>query len=272
MTSKLEKQPFPTSDVKTYVYIDPKNLKNADIMNVKKELERNSEVELYPSAYHAFSNSEYKKVSNNLVKTLQSPGTEWCDGVNLDYISYTFNESNLLIIVKHKTTVLGFSAINIYGDRMNLEIICTNNAYKGVGTFMDTLLNDIAVDAGIESIGLEAVTTAVGFYLKTGYNCVDDLCPMEKVIEARIRPKTERVKPTKSSVTLVKRTRGTTVAKPSTKRARGPTVAKPVEKPSTKRTRVTPSKPAKGSIIQTRSKTMKAREPMKSKPIEITYL
>jgi hypothetical protein len=236
-----EKRPFPTSDVETHVYIDPKNIKAYREMNeVKRKLEINGELEVYPSIHHpTFSHADYKTTCKELLKVLADPRSNWCDGVSLDYVKDTFEgeEHLMLIVVKHRGVLLGFSAINVYADRMNLEIICTNNNYKGVGTYMNTLINDIAVDIDVESIGLEAVTTAVGFYLKVGYECVDDLCAMEKSIVKRSRDQTMRKVNTK------------TVGKP---------IGKPIGKLTAKRPRsLEPAETGKRSRSQTAEETVK---------------
>lgn len=226
----IEKRPFPSSNVTTHIYIDPKHIKTLpEMKQVQEKLEPDADIELFPSVYHSsFTHSDYQQISKQLIGVLSNPRANWCDGVNLTYVKDTFAEDHIiLIVIKHQDTLLGFSAINVYADRMNLEIICTNNLYKGVGTYMNTLINDIAVDIGVESIGLEAVTSAVGFYLKTGYECVDDLCPMEKIIENRIstrklRTTTKRKpsSPVAATSPSKKRKMTKTIAKRKTKSAR----------------------------------------------------
>lgn len=232
--SAREKKTFPTSDVTTHVYINPKNIKALNEMRVVKDkLEINGDIELYPSIHHStFEPSDYTKICTNLVNVLNDPASNWCEGVNLEYVKDTLMEDHImLVVVKHKQVLLGFSAINVYSDRMNLEIICTNNNYKGVGTHLNTLIHDLAVDLDVDSIGLEAVTSAVGFYLKVGYECVDDLCPMEKTVESRQRPLIKRPKLTKAfkmkkSSSKTKRSRSnSSIDNVSPKRARV-TVAK----------------------------------------------
>jgi hypothetical protein len=165
---------------------------------------------------------EYESITKPLMNIIKQPGSKWCDGVEEEYVEYIFNNCNGIIVLKHAEELLGFCSIIFKKSHIHIDIICTNNEYKGVGTVMINAINDIGYDLDMDKVTLESITTAVGFYLKMGYKCVDDVCPMDKDIETRSQPR-KTMKRKYNSQSNVSRKSSKTSTKRATK-AKSPAV------------------------------------------------
>lgn len=157
------------------------------------------------TTHASLSEDEYKSVSNDLAALLKQPKSKWCDGVEIDYIEYIFANCNALFVAKSDSVFLGFCSIKLKKSAIHVDIICSNNEYKGVGSNLITAINDFGHDLEMNKVSLDSITDAVGFYLKMGYRCKDEVCPMDKEIETRIKPLTKKRNLTKT----VKRSRPT---------------------------------------------------------------
>jgi hypothetical protein len=106
-----------------------------------------------------------------------------CLGIGDDYRYNTLRESRGVIFLDKITLsnakqgkftdYLGFATIEVKNDDddlyLEVPLICSNLAYKGMGTKLVEALVDIAKASGCKYIELESVKSAVDFYEKMGF-------------------------------------------------------------------------------------------------------
>jgi hypothetical protein len=78
----------------------------------------------------------------------------------------------------------GIMGLNANEDKLHIEIVCTNNTlYKGIGTYLIDVANEIAVIMNKTVLTLDSVKRAVPFYEKMGFKDVKrNTIPMDKIV------------------------------------------------------------------------------------------
>lgn len=103
--------------------------------------------------------------------------TKLCKNLNEVYV-LDMEPSNLIIALYDNSDVIGlvravssFDIVNeSFDDVWYIQLICAyTDHFKGVGTYLLSLTETIAIDNGAKKMTLSAVQSAVGFYLSKGY-------------------------------------------------------------------------------------------------------
>jgi len=103
-----------------------------------------------------------------------------CGDINMGYIHGKVSKSHAYIKISAKGSnkLCGFALLNINFTLKFIEIfaICADKTYKGVGTYIIDCLLKLANQLNFNVIKLSAITNAVPFYLKNGFNCAEHGC------------------------------------------------------------------------------------------------
>ena len=128
---------------------------------------------------------EFNRIQTQIISTTVTESENLCVGIKKVNITQNVNTSDVIMTVLIDTVLRGFVTMNLQGDTQTIHIglICANNNYKGIGSYIMNIVESIATHASFSEIKLESVTNAVGFYIKKGYSC-DKLCKMKKTIGA----------------------------------------------------------------------------------------
>jgi len=123
-----------------------------------------------------------------------------CKDIGLDYAISSFNRCHGFFVIndtsKPGLPVVGFTVVSFNNDSIKVHLICTLQKYKGVGAFLINFLKTITKKyLDLNYIRLDAVTSAVEFYLKYGYECGGHGCQMELRVPGSANP--EYADPTK---------------------------------------------------------------------------
>jgi hypothetical protein len=106
-----------------------------------------------------------------------------CSGLNPSYVERSLEQCDTTLVLKQSDTILGV-CILYKKDTLYIDIFCTNALYKGVGTYMMTIVKDLAKRMGITNTTLCSVKSATGFYEKMNFaknttvKCDSSLVPM----------------------------------------------------------------------------------------------
>lgn len=106
-----------------------------------------------------------------------------CKDIGLDYAVNSFNKCHGFFVIndtsKPDLPVVGFTTVVFSHSYMKIQLICTLQKYKGVGAYFMNFLKTVAEGyLELNYILLEAVTSAVEFYLKYGYQCRGNGCEL----------------------------------------------------------------------------------------------
>jgi hypothetical protein len=129
----------------------------------------------------------------DLIKTFIAPISDICTSIGEGYRLQSLSESNL--IIAYYTTeegksdnekLIGFvTAKYSLNQFIDIDLICTNYRYKGVGKQLIQIVKDIAKESAIPKITLNSVLPSVPFYAYQGFNVntekidIDLLLPMK---------------------------------------------------------------------------------------------
>ena len=123
----------------------------------------------------------YEAVCDTVHRVLLQKNTAFCQGLNEEFIDESLEKADAIVLVEsvsnRNKTLYGFATIQFNVHALFVDLICTNNAFSGTGTFMMDILNQAATLLKKEQIELNSTTAAVGFYLKKNFKC-HDTCPM----------------------------------------------------------------------------------------------
>jgi len=97
---------------------------------------------------------------------LDDSSEEMCTGIYEMHIRGALNDADIIIAFYKDETILGFLLAELKEDLKTLYIslICTAPRYKGVGTRLIRIIKRIAFVNDINTIALDAVTSAKNFY------------------------------------------------------------------------------------------------------------
>jgi ankyrin repeat protein len=129
----------------------------------------------------------------DLIKTFIAPISDICTSIGEGYRLQSLSESNL--IIAYYTTeegksdnekLIGFVTAKYRPNQfIDIDLICTNYRYKGVGKQLIQIVKDIAKESAIPKITLNSVLPSVPFYTYQGFNVntekidIDLLLPMK---------------------------------------------------------------------------------------------
>jgi ankyrin repeat protein len=128
----------------------------------------------------------------DLIKTFIAPISDICTSIGEGYRLQSLSKSNLIIAYytseegkSDNEKLIGFVTAKYSPNQfIDIDLICTNYRYKGVGKQLIQIVKDIAKESAIPKITLKSVLPSVPFYSYQGFNVntekLDiDLLPMK---------------------------------------------------------------------------------------------
>jgi hypothetical protein len=128
----------------------------------------------------------------DLIKTFIAPISDICTSIGEGYRLQSLSKSNLIIAYytseegkSDNEKLIGFVTAKYSPNQfIDIELICTNYRYKGVGKQLIQIVKDIAKESAIPKITLTSVLPSVPFYSYQGFDVntekLDiDLLPMK---------------------------------------------------------------------------------------------
>jgi hypothetical protein len=145
---------------------------------ITHNMENQTKLEKY-NKINIIKSSNPKVMYKNYCKFIlnQINNKNFCIGLNSDYVSDSLAVSDALLFVYKNNESGGFATLNFIDSTLKIDVICTNNTMKGMGSFMIKTIKNIAHKLGMTKIALESVSSAVGFYIKQQFDC-NPLCSM----------------------------------------------------------------------------------------------
>lgn len=133
----------------------------------------------------------FKAGINPIISKVRAPNSKFCSGLASPYVRRSLHSSMMTLCIKSTTdsTMYGFLTMGVArgkrskkdNDKINIidiDIVCANSDYSGVGTYMVQVVKKMAPILDCSRITLQSVTEALPFYLKNKFECDDDYCPM----------------------------------------------------------------------------------------------
>ncbi len=107
-----------------------------------------------------------------------------CDGLDEEHLKYSLMTCQMVLFFYSGKEIHGIMGLNANEDKLHIEIVCTNNTlYKGIGTFLIDVANEIAVIMNKTVLTLDSVKNAVPFYQKMGFKDIKrNTIPMDKIV------------------------------------------------------------------------------------------
>jgi hypothetical protein len=152
------------SDIDYEKIIIPKTKKDLTNLNNYKTYLKN----IIISSYTNFQ--EYKEKIEELVD--ENYGNIFCKNLELSYVQRCINNSNYLIIISNKEDyldILGFAGISLHENKIEIEIICTNQFYKEIGTNLIHTIRLINKIFKLDKISVYSTDNSLNFYKKQGF-------------------------------------------------------------------------------------------------------
>ena len=104
--------------------------------------------------------------------------------INRDYLDSSIYNTENIIVEKENGIILGVCLFHIRPTSIYIDMICSSRANKGGGSRMlNILFAYMKSHKSVQTIKLESVAEAIGFYKKKGFRRLEckkeiELCPM----------------------------------------------------------------------------------------------
>jgi hypothetical protein len=121
----------------------------------------------------------FKEFGKMVIGNVQANRNKFCGNINDRFMADSLNACNALVMLDNGVNdVIGFATLFFLLDdnEVYIDVICTNQKYKGGGHKMISKIKEICDLLGMKSIELSSLTEAVGFYIgKEDFEC-NELC------------------------------------------------------------------------------------------------
>jgi hypothetical protein len=122
----------------------------------------------------------FKEFGKMIVENVQANRSQFCSIIDNKFIMDSLKTCNALVMLDNGVNdVIGFATLFFLLDdnEVYIDVICTNQKYKGGGHKMISKIKEICEILDIKSIELSSLTEAVGFYIgKEDFECNNELC------------------------------------------------------------------------------------------------
>lgn len=103
--------------------------------------------------------------------------------INRDYLDASIYNTENLILEKENDIILGVCLFRIRPTSIYIDMICSSKANRGGGSRMLSIIFEyMRAHKSVQTITLESLPEAIGFYKKKGFRRLDclpnNLCPM----------------------------------------------------------------------------------------------
>ena len=175
------------------IMINPQS--TSDLQEITKSLKKDKNIPIY-SNNDAPKHNSYEHIQTS-IQSLIKDSKVLCKGINNDYISELFDDSDAVFVVGSYENpgailpsgkIYGFVLINFNELRKELyiEIFCTHSGMKYVGEHIMKQLTKISEILEFSAIRLKSVASAISFYEKYGFEktveSYEDMCVMVKLL------------------------------------------------------------------------------------------
>jgi hypothetical protein len=121
----------------------------------------------------------FKEFCKMIVGNVQANRSQFCGNINDRFMEDSLRVCNALVMLDNGVNdVIGFATLFFLLDdnEVYIDVICTNQKYKGGGHKMISKIKELSEMMGFKSIELSSLTEAVGFYIgKEDFEC-NELC------------------------------------------------------------------------------------------------
>ena len=121
---------------------------------------------------------ELKK--EHVLQNMNDNKDDFCNGLNPEYIDNSLTNCNAIISLENNANdIICFATLFFkLPNTINIDVICSNNLYKGGGNAIIDKIVEICKIIHIKFITLSSLTEALGFYTKKQFEC-DELCDLK---------------------------------------------------------------------------------------------
>ena len=162
---------------------NPANRKKNKLHSIQTKIEKTVDMDVFPKEILGESEAQYNAVVNALL--ILTKHHNFCKGILDEYIETALTESDAILVLedykKNKKRIVGMCAISFKKDHLYVDLICSNQKVKGVGSLLLELVEVLSNTLSLEHMKLSSVTDAVPFYLKKKFEC-DKLCHMTRKV------------------------------------------------------------------------------------------
>jgi hypothetical protein len=132
-------------------------------------------------------NPKSKDAYEGLLIFLQTVSKDgYCSSFYEQYIDYYYISSDAIITLQTlDNDLIGYCMFSFDKDDINAHMICGNKNYKNIGTIILEMLKDIVKTLDFRRVILTSTTEALPFYLKRGFECINEQCPMEFILKKK---------------------------------------------------------------------------------------
>lgn len=92
-----------------------------------------------------------------------------CKGISNKYMNDSILEADIIIIIKDEDILLGFTTLKVKDTTFYIDLICSNNEYRKVGTVIMNKIKELGRLIGFTHVTLNSVHSAYNFYTKQKY-------------------------------------------------------------------------------------------------------
>ena len=130
-------------------------------------------------------NPKSKETYEGLLIFLQTVSKDgYCSSFYEQYINYYYSSSDAIITLQTlDNDLIGYCMFSFDKEDINAHMICGNKNYKNIGTIILEVLKDLVKRLDFQRVILTSTTEALPFYLKKGFECINEECPMEFVVK-----------------------------------------------------------------------------------------
>ncbi len=141
----------------------------------------------FPIFYEIFSPEQGAFNRKMLFRVTQARLLDMCNGLNEKRLEHELLTCGIVVFFYTFNKIQGIMGLNVVDDKLHIELICTNNKiYKGIGTYLIDVANEIALKLNKPVLTLNALEQAVPFYLKMGFrDMARNTIPMDKLVEEK---------------------------------------------------------------------------------------
>jgi hypothetical protein len=160
------------------------------------------------STFHTETRTNmFKEFGKMIVENVQANRNKFCSIIDNKFMEDSLKTCNALVMLDNGVNdVIGFATLFFLLDdnEVYIDVICTNQKYKGGGHKMISKIKELSELMGFKSIELSSLTEAVGFYIgKEDFECSNELCYLtynvkKKSAKRKRSPKSPSKSPNKS--------------------------------------------------------------------------
>jgi hypothetical protein len=117
---------------------------------------------------HVINNSSLKEPLREKIDKLFED-KKLCKGIGKGYMNDSIRDADIIILIKDDNILLGFTTIKVKNTTLYIDLICSNNEYRKVGSVIMNKIKELGRYIGFTHVTLNSVHSAYNFYTKHKY-------------------------------------------------------------------------------------------------------